>query len=303
MSPSSVIDPAQDVVALELHLGGEAEQVRDRGQEHRRGLAALAGPDEAADGLREVQRRGGDGGVDADRQPWHVDALGDHPHRDHPAVVAVGERRDPLRGGLLVGEHHDRLAAGELGQQPGVGTGGVLVGGDHQPAGVRDVTTYLGEALVRRRQHRRHPGAVRVQRGAQRLRGHVLGQRLAQPRGHLVAGAGAPLHLAAVGHEQHRPHDVVGQRVGVAVGVVGDAARHAVPAGGVGDERDRVDVGAERRAGQGEPPLRRLERLAHRVAPRHRVAGVVHLVEDHQGLEPLGADPVGQRVRRRRRRR
>ena len=143
-----------------------------------------------------------------------------------------------------------------------------------------------------------HPRPGRVERGAQRLRGQVLGQRLAEPGGDLVAGAGAPLHLAGVGHEQHRPDDVVGQRVRVAVGEVGDRARHAVVAGRVGDERDRVDVGAERRAGQRQPAGRRLERLAHALAPRQRVAGVVHLVEDHQRLEPLGADPHRERVDR-----
>ena len=89
-------------------------------------------------------------------------------------------------------------------------------------AGVGHVAAYLGEPLVGRGQHRRHPRAGRVERGAQRLGGQVLGQRLAEPGGDLVAGAGAPLHLAGVGHEQHRADDVVGQRVGVAVGVVGD---------------------------------------------------------------------------------
>jgi hypothetical protein len=45
-----VVDPAAEhVVALDLQLGGEAEQVGHRRQEDRRGLAALAGPHEAAD--------------------------------------------------------------------------------------------------------------------------------------------------------------------------------------------------------------------------------------------------------------
>ncbi len=82
-----VVDLAlEHVVALDLHLGGEAEQVRHRRQEHRRGLAAAPGPDEAADGLREEQRGRGAGRVDPDREPRHVDALGDHPDRDHPAL-------------------------------------------------------------------------------------------------------------------------------------------------------------------------------------------------------------------------
>ncbi len=89
---------------------------------------------------------------------------------------------------------------------------------------------------------------------------------------------------------------MVGEGVPVAVGEVREAARHAVLVGGVPDERDRVDVGAERRAGQRQATVRRVERLAHRVAPRHRVARVVDLVEDHQRLEALGADPQRQRV-------
>ena len=116
--------------------------------------------------------------------------------------------------------------------------------------------------------------------------------------GDLVAGAGPPLQVAGVGEEQHRAHDVVGERLGVAVGVVGHRSRDAVGGGRVGDERDRVDVGAERRAGQREPAGRRLERLADALTPRQRVAGVVHLVEDHQRLEALGAHPHRERVDR-----
>ncbi len=189
------------------------------------------------------------------------------------------------------------LVAGDRLQQPGVGAGRVLVAGDDQATRIGHVPAYLGEPLVGGLQHRRHPRATRVERGTKCLGGHVLGERLAEPGGDLVAGAGAPLHLAAVRHEQHRPHDVVGQRVRVAIRVVGDAARDTVGAGRIGHERDRVDVGAERRTGQREPPLGRIERLTHRLAPRARVTRVVHLVEDHQRLEPLGADPVRQRVR------
>ena len=69
-----------------LHLAGQLEQVRHAGQEHRRGLARLAGPHEAPDRLGEEQRRGGAGGVHPDGQPGNVDALGHHPYRDHPAL-------------------------------------------------------------------------------------------------------------------------------------------------------------------------------------------------------------------------
>ena len=169
-----VVDLAlEHVVALDLHLGGEAEQVGHRRQEDRRGLAAPPGPDEPADGLREEQRGRGAGGVDPDGEPRHVDALGDHPDRDHPALLALGERRDPLRGGLLVRQHDGGLLAGDGGQQGGVRPGGVLVGGDHQRARVGHVPAHLGQPLVRGGEHRRHPGAGRVERRAQRLGGEV----------------------------------------------------------------------------------------------------------------------------------
>ena len=189
------------------------------------------GAHEAADGLGEEQRRRGRGRPHADGQARHVDALGDHPHGHHPALVGVGEGRDLLRRALLVREHDGGRLPGDLLQQRGVGARGVLVAGDDQPAGVGDVAAYLREPPVGRLQHRRHPRPLRVERGTQRLGVHVLGERLAEPGDDLVAGAGAPLHLAGVGHEQHRPHDVVGQRVGVAVGEVGDRGGDAVVAG------------------------------------------------------------------------
>ncbi len=46
----------------------------------------------------------------------------------------------------------------------------------------------------------------------------------------LVAGSGAPGQVAGVGQEQHRPDDVVGQGMAVAVGEVGDGPRDAVGA-------------------------------------------------------------------------
>ena len=93
MSSSSRIGRPEHVVALDLHLGGQAEQRQHRRQEDRGGLAAPPGPDEPADCLGEEQRRRRRGGVDTDRQPRHVDALADHPHRDHPPRVALGELR------------------------------------------------------------------------------------------------------------------------------------------------------------------------------------------------------------------
>ena len=90
----------------------------------------------------------------------------------------------------------------------------------------------------------------------------------------------------------------VGQRLTVAVAVVGLRAKPAAAVRLVADERDRIGVGAERGAGQHQPPGRRSERLAYGLAPAEGVAGVVDLVQDHQGLEGLGPDPEGQRIGR-----
>ena len=155
---------------------------------------------------------------------------------------------------------------------------------------------YLGEAAVGSGQHGRDPLALGVQRRAPGVRGEVLGQRLAEAGGDLVAGLGAPAHRAAVGQEEHRPHDAVAQRLGVAVGVVGGGPADAVAALGVGDERDGAGVRPERRAGEADPAGGGLERLADRVAPGQVVAAVVDLVEDDQRGRGLGAGPVQQRL-------
>ncbi len=205
---------------------------------------------------------------------------------------------DLLRRQLLVGEHHRGRLAADPAQDLGVGARALLVRGDHQPTGVRHVPAHLGEPGVGRLQHRRHPRAVgsSAVRSAWACMSLVSGSP--EPGGDLVAHPGAPLHLARVGHEEHRADHVVGQRLGVAVGVVGGRAGDAVRTGLVGDERDRVHVGAERRTGQRQAAGGGVEGLPHPLAPGQCVAGVVHLVEDHQGLEPLGADPHRQRVDR-----
>ena len=272
MSASSVIVRPSTWSRWTSISAAYSSSCRHRRQEHRRALAAGPGPHEAADRLGEEQRRRGRGRVDADREPRDVDTLRHHPDRDHPARFALGELRDLARPGLLVRQHHHRRLAGDVAQQLGVDPRGLLVGRDHQAAGVGHVPAYLGQPSVGGREHLRDPRAGGVERGAQRLRGEVLGQRLAEPGGDLVAGAGPPLQVAGVGEEQHRPDDVVGERLLVAVGVVGHRARYAVGAGRVGDERDRVDVGAERRTGQRQPAGRRVERLADALAPGQRVA-------------------------------
>ncbi len=172
-----------------------------------------------------------------------------------------------------------------------------MVGGDHQARGVRHpARAHLGQPGVGRGQHRGDPLPGRVQRGPPGPGGVLLRQRLAQPHRVLLAGPGPPSGLARVRQEDHRTHHAVPQRLAVPVGVVGPGPQQAVGAALVADERDRVVVGAERGAGQRQPPHRRGERLAHRVAPGQRIPGVVHLVQDHQGAPVVGARPVQHRV-------
>ena len=182
MSPSSLIRAAQHVVALELQLGGEAEQRRARRQEDRRRLAALAGPHEPADGLGEEQRRGGRRGVDTDREP----RARRRPRRPSGRRPSSGRR--PRRTSRSSSRRPSRPRARRSASRRRSGASTAAYAraeswsrGDHQPAGVRHVLAHLGEPPVRRRQHRGDPGAARVERGPQRLRGHVLGQRLAEP--------------------------------------------------------------------------------------------------------------------------
>ncbi len=228
LAPGAVEPLAEDVVALLLELAGEAQQQRHARQEDAGGLAALAGAHEPADGLGEEQRRGGRRGVDADHEARDVDALADHADGDHPPVVALAERRDLLAGLRVVRQHHGGLVAGDAVQQLGVRPGLGLVARDHEAAGVRHVLAHLGEAAVGGAQHLRDPLALRVERRAPGLLRDVLGLVGAEHRGDLVTCLGAPAHAAAVRQEHHRAHDVVAQRVAVAVGVVGGSCADAV---------------------------------------------------------------------------
>ena len=112
----------------------------------------------------------------------------------------------------------------------------------------------------------------------------------------LVTGAGAPPHRPAVGHEEHRPHHTVTQRLGVAVGVVTAGAQDPVVAVLVADEGDGVGVGAEGGPRQGQPPDGRLEGLADPVAPGLVVTAVVDLIEDDEGALGPGAALVHGRA-------
>ena len=173
---------AEHVVALGLHLAGQVEQRRHRRQEDARRLAGLPRPDVAADRLREEQRRRRAGGVDADRQPRHVDALGNHPHRDQPPAGARREVRDACRRAGVVGQHDGRRLAGQPGQHGGIGARGLLVGRDDHGARVgHAAVAQLRQPGVGGLQHRRYPLALRVEDRAPGPRRLLGVQRLAQP--------------------------------------------------------------------------------------------------------------------------
>ena len=287
------------MVALRLHLGGELQQHRHGREEHRCGLPRAARPDEPSDGLGEVQGGRRTGGVDANTEAGDVDALGDHADRDHPLVGRVGERADPARCRGVVGQDHGRSRAGDLGQQCRVLAGTLLVGGDHQPAGVRDPTgPDLAQSRVGCLQDSGHPVAVRVE-GDPPCPGHLVGaERLTQAGGELLARVRAPSGLSGVGEEDDRTDDAVRERVGVPVGVIGLRPLMPLPVRLVGHERDRAVIGAERCSGQGQPALGVLERLADAVTPTLGVAAVVDLVEDHQRATRVGALTMFERMRR-----
>ena len=135
-----------------------------------------------------------------------------------------------------------------------------------------------------------------IQCGAPRTGGLLGVERFTEAGRVLLAGAVAPARLAGVRHEHHRAHHTVGQRFGVAVGVVGPAALEPGRVGLVGDKRDGAVVAAERRAGERQAPGRIVEGLADGLAPGLGVAAVVDLVEDHQRPAVLGAHAVTGRV-------
>ena len=218
--PSGSGAAVEGVVALLLESRGVVEHDRHRRQEDRCGLAAPASPHETPDRLREEERRRRRGRVDADGEPGHVDTLRHHAHGDHPPLVTRAEFLDALARAEVVGEDDRRRLAGQLAQDGGIRPRLGLVGGDDEPAGVGDVAAHLGEPAVGGGEHGGDPLPLGVERGAPGVRDDVLRHRLAEAGLELVAGLGAPPHAAAVGHEEHRPHDAVTQRLGVAVGVV-----------------------------------------------------------------------------------
>ena len=157
------------------------------------------------------------------------------------------------------------------------------------------VLAQVGDPVVHRGDDVRHPLALGVQRGPPGLHLHRLGAGLRQRRGDDLAGGVPPARRPGVGGEDDRPDDGVGQRLLVAVGVVGAADQAALALEAVllvADEGDAlVGLGAERRPGQAQPAGRAPEGLLGRLAPGEAVTGVVHLVEDHQRLDARSRGP------------
>ena len=286
------------MVAFDLHLGRQAEKLRDGGEEHRRGLPALARAHEASDRLGEEQRGRGRRRIHSDGEPGHVHAFGNHAHGNHPSLVSSGELGDPVGGAGVVGKHHGWPLPADGLQPFRVCAGGLLVGGDDEAPGVGNRFAHGGQAFVGRGEDRLDPVARGVEGGPPGLPGHVFGQRLAEGRFDDVALLRLPPHLPRVAEEHDGPHDAVAQRLGVPVRVIGARAEHAVAVVGVLDERDRRIVRPEGRACEREPPGRSLEGLAYAVAPREGVAAVVDFVKDDEGRPGSGAALVKPWIRR-----
>ena len=89
-------------------------------------------------------------GVHADREARHVDALGHHPHGDHPAARVARELLDARARLLLVGEHDGGLLPADALEDLRVRARDGLVGRDDEPARVGDAVPHLGRAGGRR---------------------------------------------------------------------------------------------------------------------------------------------------------
>ena len=206
-------------------------------------------------------------------------------------IDALGEVLDARRRGGVVAERQrggDAVAAAhEVDDAAGV----LVVHGDHQAAGVglhrRGWPAAAAWAWSSTAGSHSPPTDSAVRRrwpDAGAVEGVVEGG------GVLLAVGADPLHVPVDAGEVDGPHDAaVVQRLAVAVLVVGVGLAEVV----VVDEGDGGGVGAERRARERQAPGGVVEGQADAVAPGPVVAGVVQLVEDHEGV----AGDAPQRVR------
>ncbi len=261
--------------AAQQPVGGEEEPARLGGSRPR------ARAHEAPDDLAEHQRRLGRRRVDADAQARDVDALGDHVHRDDPALASTAANARSLRAARAsVWSDDDGRAAGDLAQQRGHAPRVAAVGGDDEPAGVavrrrpRSSPSFSSASPQDPRQpvgelgrDRRPVAAARLAGRSARARTTTRSRRRRCPRQRPV-----------VGDEADRPADPVADGVGVPVADVGHRDRRRRSARRRSASR-RSETASPRAAASGRWPR---NGSGERPAPGQLLAEVVRLVGDDE---------------------
>ena len=137
---------------------------------------------------------------------------------------------------------------------------------------------------MRLTKHSRQPVAVQAERSAQAVAHAVASQLVVEVGADDTAVGRAPLHHPVDAWEVDRPHHAaVAQGVGVAVGVIA-VGRVAIGQRVVAHEGDGRGVAAERGTAERQPSGGRFEGVLDAVAPGALVAGMVDLVQDHEGI-------------------
>ncbi len=176
-------------------------------------------------------------------------------------------------------------------KEPGDVAGVLEIGRDRQAAGVGLLLTDRRQPGVGLRHDGRQPLAVEAEGGAQALGDPGRVERVGERRRLDRTVWRGPLHQSVDPGEVDGPHHpAVAQRLAVAVLVV----RHRLVEH-VAHEGDGRRVAPEGGARQAQPPRGGVEGGAQRGAPGALVAGVVDLVEDHEGVARQTAQ-LGRRV-------
>ena len=171
---------------------------------------------------------------------------------------------------------------GDRAQLASIGACFLLICGNHQTTGVRDLATHFFQALISRLENGAHPFSLGIQSGSPRLFHEVFSERFSKARGVDISRVRSPRHLSRVGHEEHRTHNEVTQSITVSIGEVGFRALDPLFVFFVANEWDSGSVRAERSAGKGKAARGLVKSIANAIAPRQGISRVVDLVEDHQ---------------------
>ena len=174
----------------------------------------------------------------------------------------------------------------------------ILICGNHQTAGVRDLATHFFQALISRLENGAHPFSLGIQGSSPRLFHEVLRERFPKARGVDISRVCSPRHLSRVGHEEHWTHNEVAQSIAVPVGEVGFRALDPLFVFFVANEWDSGGVGAERSAGEGKAARGLVKSIANTIAPRQGVSCMVNLVEDDQSAVQARARGMNHGIRR-----